>query len=90
MTTITYHKGRIETQCIAESTKAARATRKYMADYLRKKLMSNSAGSAQARIVSVMTDDELVAAYASYQEQKHAKVTIISDEKHSNVTVVTK
>ena len=78
MTTITYHNGKIETQCIAESTKkAARATSKYMADYLRKKLMSNSAGPAQARIISVMTDDELVAAYASYQEQKYAEVTIV-------------
>ena len=77
MTTITYHKGKIETQCIAESTKAARATSKYMADYLRKKLMSKSAGPTQERIIRDMSDDELVAAYASYQEQKYAEVTIV-------------
>ena len=78
MTTITYHKGKIETQCIAESTKAARATSKYMADYLRKKLMDRVVtDSTMARVIAVMTDDELVAAYASYQEQKHAKVTIV-------------
>jgi hypothetical protein len=77
MTTITYHQGRIDVQCIADATKpVARATNKYMADYLRKKLLGKSAGPTQERLVRDMSDDELVLAYASYQEQKHAKVTI--------------
>ena len=81
MTTITYHKGKIEVQCIAEPTtvpKAAAATSKYMANHLRKQLMEHVVlNSTRARIIAVMTDDELVAAYASYQNQKYASVNIV-------------
>ena len=75
--TITYDKGKITVTLLAEPIKAAVATSKYLADYLRKKLLGKSAGPAQERIIRHMSDDELVAAYASYQEQKHAKVTIV-------------
>ena len=75
--TITYEKGKIKVQCIAESVKSAAATSKYMAGYLRKRLLGRSAGPTQERIIRDMSDDELVAAYASYQEQKYAEVTIV-------------
>lgn len=75
--TITYDKGKITVSLLAEPIKAAIATSKYMADYLRKKLLGKSAGPTQERLIREMSDAELVEAYASYQEQKYAEVTIV-------------
>lgn len=83
---MTYTREFTQTQPLADSIRRPSGTT--LANYLRKKLLAR-AGKTQVRLLTLMSDVELVEAYRLHEEERTAIVTITKPQTaRRNVTVM--